>query len=129
MKHNGNFARNLAIAALALFAAATLAADASGISGTWTASFDSQVGVQTYTYTFKVEGTKLTGSAKSNLGQAVLADGKVDKDTVTFVENLSYEGMELAITYQGKVVSADEIQFKRDVAGAGGEEFTAKRQK
>jgi hypothetical protein len=124
-----NIARQLAIASLGLLAAAALAADASGISGTWTASFDSQVGVQTYTYIFKVEGTKLTGSAKSNLGQAVLADGKIEKDTVTFVENLSYEGMELAITYQGKVVSADEIQFKRDVAGAGGEEFTARRQK
>jgi len=129
MKRNGNIVRNLAIAALAMFAAATLAADASGISGTWTASFDSQVGVQTYTYTFKVEGAKLTGHAKSNLGEGALADGKVEKDIVTFVENLSYEGMELAISYQGKVVSADEIQFKRDVGGQGGEEFTAKRQK
>jgi len=37
--------------------------------------------------------------------------------------------MELQIAYDGKVVSADEIKFKRDVAGQGGEEFTAKRQK
>ncbi len=49
MNRNGNLVRSLAIAAFAMFAATTLAADASGISGIWTASFDSQVGVQTYT--------------------------------------------------------------------------------
>jgi hypothetical protein len=37
--------------------------------------------------------------------------------------------MVLDITYQGKIVSADEIKFKRDVGGQGGEEFTAKREK
>ena len=58
------------------------AADASGISGTWTTSFDSQVGKQTYVYTFKVEGGKLTGHSKSNLGESDLT-GTVDKDKVT----------------------------------------------
>ena len=104
------------------------AADASGISGTWTTSFDSQVGKQTYVYTFKVEGGKLTGHSKSNLGESDLT-GTVDKDKVTFVENLDYQGQALAITYTGQVVSADEIKFKRDVAGQGGEEFTATRKK
>lgn len=46
-----------------------------------------------------------------------------------FVETLNYQGMELKIAYDGKIVSADEIKFKRDVAGQGGEEFSAKRQK
>jgi len=104
------------------------AADASGISGTWTTSFDSQVGKQTYTYVFKVEGGKLTGHSKSNLGESDLT-GTTDKDKVTFVENLDFQGQALAITYTGQVVSADEIKFKRDVAGQGGEEFTAIRQK
>src|SRR5262245_20888776 len=53
MNRTADLVRNLAIAALGLFASIALAADASGISGTWAASFDSQVGVQTYTYTFK----------------------------------------------------------------------------
>jgi hypothetical protein len=118
----------LAFVALALVAATALAADAMpNISGTWKASFDSQVGVQEYTYTFKVDGGKLTGHAKSNLGEGDLVNGKVDKDKVTFTENLNYQGMDLAITYDGKIVSADEIKFKRDVGGQGGEEFTAKR--
>jgi aminoglycoside N3'-acetyltransferase len=40
--------------------------------------------------------------------------------------------MDLDITCAGKIVSADEIQFKRVVADKGGvamEEFTAKREK
>ncbi len=119
----------LAAAALTLLPLAVLAAEAVNISGTWTTSFDSQVCEQKYTYTFKVEGGKLTGNARSNLGEGAISDGKVDKDTVTFVEHLNYQGMVLDISYEGKIGSADEIKFKRDVSGQGGEEFTAKREK
>ena len=106
--------------------AAIAAAPTADINGIWTTSFESQVGTQTYTYDFKVEGETLTGHAKSNLGEGGLT-GTVDGDKVTFVENLDYQGQALAITYTGQIVSADEIKFKRDVAGAGGEEFTATR--
>ncbi len=75
----------------------------------------SQVGKQTYTYMFKVDGGKLTGHSKSNLGESDLT-GAVDNDKVTFVENLNYQDQPLAITYTGQIVSADEIKFKRDVA-------------
>ena len=115
-----------ALAASAFVATAAYAQ--ANISGTWTTSFDSQVGTQTYTYTIKVDGGALTGHAKSNLGEGDIK-GTVAGSTVTFVENLSYEGQALAITYTGQIVSADEIKFKRDVGGQGGEEFTAKRQK
>ena len=107
--------------------AAIAAAPTADISGTWATEFDSQVGKQTYTYTFKVEGGTLTGHSKSNLGESDL-HGTVDGDKVTFVENLNYQGTALAITYTGQIVSAAEIKFKRDVAGQGGEEFTARRQ-
>ena len=106
---------------------AVAAAPTADISGTWNTEFDSQVGKQTYTYTFKVEGGTLTGHSKSNIGESDLT-GTVDGDKVTFVENLDYQGTPLAITYTGQIVSADEIKFKRDVGGQGGEEFTARRQ-
>jgi len=115
------------LAASALFATAAFAQPAADISGTWGASFDSQVGEQTYSYTFKVDGGALTGHSKSNLGESDLK-GSVDGDKVSFVENLDYQGQMLAIAYTGQIVSADEIRFKRDVGGQGGEEFTAKRQ-
>jgi hypothetical protein len=116
----------LVAALCAMWLAPVRAAD---ISGRWTASFDTQIGKQNYTYDFKVTGTALTGRAKSDNGDVEIKDGKVTGDTVTFVENLSFQGMELKITYTGKMVSADEIKFTRDVAGIANEELTAKRAK
>jgi hypothetical protein len=105
---------------------------AADITGTWTTQFDSQVGVQKYTFEFKVDGTKLTGKAISNIAgtdaTSDLTDGKVTGDEVTFTENLNYQGMELKITYKGKI-SGDEIKFSRQVGDSGGEEFVAKRVK
>jgi hypothetical protein len=115
-----------ALVTTAMFATAAYAQ--TDISGTWNASFDSQVGQQTYVYTLKVDGGTLTGRSKSNFGESDLK-GSVSGSNVTFVENLNYEGQPLAITYTGQIVSADEIKFTRDVGGQGGESFVAKRQK
>jgi hypothetical protein len=107
------------------FAFSAFAAD---ISGQWTATFNTQVGEQHYTYTFKVDGEKLTGTAKSDTATTAIENGTVKGDDVSFVENLDYQGQKLAITYTGKV-SGDEIKFTRDVAGAAKEDLVAKRVK
>ena len=103
-----------------------LAAD---ITGKWTASFDTQIGQQDYTYDFVVKDATLTGKFKSNLAEGELLEGKVDGDKVTFVEILKFEGNEVRITYTGKIVSADEIQFTRQVADFATEQLVAKRAK
>ena len=119
--------RNLAmLAVLALLAVAT--AFAADVTGTWTASFETQVGTQNYTYTFKVDGGKLTGTAKSNLGSGTISGGTVNGDDIAFVENLDYQGMPLEITYKGKI-SGDEIKFSRTVVEGINEDFVAKRVK
>jgi hypothetical protein len=115
--------------AFALLPLWVLAADTPDISGTWTASFDTQIGKQDYTYTFVVKGTQLTGRAKSANGDTAISEGKVDGNKVSFVENLDYQGMPLRIAYQGSIVSADVINFTRDVAGQAMEQLTAKRSK
>jgi hypothetical protein len=97
-------------------------------SGTWTASFDTQVGVQNYTYTFKVDGSKLTGHAKSDNGDTEIQEGKVNGDVITFVENLNFQGMPLRIEYTGKL-AGDEIKFYRKVADVATEELVANRAK
>ena len=107
------------------FALSALAAD---ITGQWTATFNTQVGEQHYTYTFKVDGEKLTGTAKSDNGTTDIQNGTVKGDDVSFVENLDSQGQKLAITYTGKI-SGDEIKFTRDVAGAAKEDLVAKRVK
>ena len=114
---------------LTLFVAAIMTplAAFADVSGMWTATFDTQIGEQSYTYEFEVDGMTLTGMAKSANGEVKIADGKVDGDMISFVENLNYQGMDLVITYTGKIVSDDEIQFTRDVSGIAMEELVAKR--
>ena len=105
---------------------------AADITGKWTAEFDSQVGPQKYVFEFKVDGTNLTGVAISSIGgveaKTQLKDGKINGDEVMFIEPLNYQGMELSISYKGKV-SGDQISFSRTVGDAGGEQFIAKRAK
>jgi hypothetical protein len=100
---------------------------AADITGTWKASFDTQIGTQNYTYEFAVNGTTLTGRAKSDNGDVEITEGKVENDTVTFVENLDFQGMPLRIVYTGTITSANEIKFSRDVAGQAKEDLTAQR--
>jgi hypothetical protein len=101
---------------------------AADITGTWTASFDTQIGVQNYTYTFKVEGNKLTGHVKSQYSDGDISEGTVKGDDISFVENLTFEGMPLRIVYKGKI-SGDEIKLTRNVADIATEDAVAKRAK
>jgi opacity protein-like surface antigen len=113
-----------------IVAALVTAALAADVTGTWTAAFDTQVGAQQYTYTFKVDGNKLTGTAKSQLAGAEtpITEGMVNGDDISFVENLNYQGMPLKIVYKGKI-AGDEIKFTRTVADMFMEELVAKRAK
>jgi hypothetical protein len=97
-------------------------------NGTWIASFETQVGTQNYTFELAVDGDTLTGMAKSNLlGEVVLEEGKVDGNTIMFVENGTYQGMPLTFRYTGEMVGDDEIHFSRVLMGFEAEEFVATR--
>jgi hypothetical protein len=43
---------------------------------------DTQIGVQNYTYTFKLEGGKLKGTAKSQFGESEIQEGSAKGDDV-----------------------------------------------
>jgi len=115
----------LSIFAALVFSIVAFAAD---ISGTWAASFDTIVGVQNYSYTFKVDGNKLTGHMKSQYSDTDIQEGTINGDDISFVENMTFEGMPLRIVYKGKV-SGDEIKLTRNVADIATEEAVAKRAK
>jgi hypothetical protein len=123
------YARRAAVAALFVLLVATRAA-AADVSGTWKASFDTQIGQQNYTYTFAVKDGALTGTAESEMGgKTEIKEGKVDGDKISFVELFKFQDMEIRIVYTGKVTSADEIKFTRQVADFATEELVAKRAK
>jgi hypothetical protein len=120
--------RILTLAVALVMMAGSLAA-AADISGSWTAKFETQIGEQNYTYDFKVTGATLTGTATSANGKSELANGKVEGDTVIFTENLTFDGMTIPVTYTGKIVGDDEIQFTRVVGEFATETLVAKRVK
>ena len=115
-------------AACALFVLAAASAFAADVTGKWTAAIDTQIGVQNYTYDFKVDGDKLTGHAKSQFSESAITEGAVKGDTISFVETLTYEGMTVRVTYSG-TIAGDEIKFNRKVAEFASEDFVAKRAK
>jgi enterochelin esterase-like enzyme len=100
------------------------------VTGTWQAQFDTQRGLQKYTFTLKQDGTAVTGKASVDTDgekrEADLKEGKIAGDTVTFAEPLSVQGNDINVEFTGKV-SADEIKFTRSVGDFGTSEATAKR--
>lgn len=113
---------------LAATLALLVAAFAADVAGKWTAEFDTQIGVQKYTYEFKVDGAKLTGKATSQFGSTEIQEGKVNGDEISFVEPLNFQGEPLRIEYKGKL-AGDEIKFTRKVGDVATEELVAKRVK
>jgi hypothetical protein len=123
-----NYRRRLTIVTLLLLGIAR--AFAADITGTWKASFDTQIGEQNYRYEFVVKGSTLTGKIQSDMGGAAeIQQGKVEGDKISFVEIFKYDGNEIQITYTGRVTSNDEIKFTRQVADFATEEVVAKRVK
>jgi hypothetical protein len=111
-----------------VIAGMAVSAFAQDISGQWTATFSTQIGEQHYTYTFKADGEKLTGTAKNDNGTTEITNGTIKGDDVSFVENLNMMGNTIAITYTGKI-SGDEIKFTRKVGDFATEDLVAKRVK
>jgi hypothetical protein len=119
------------IVAGALAFAGTLCAG-DNVTGTWRGQFDSQIGLQKYTYVFKVTGTNLTGKAigerEMGTNEVAITEGAVGTNGIFFVEPLKFGDNELRIEYTGKI-TGDEIKFHRKVGDFAEEDFTAKRVK
>ncbi|HTL55989.1 MAG TPA: malectin domain-containing carbohydrate-binding protein [Candidatus Limnocylindrales bacterium] len=106
---------------------------ATDLSGTWKSEFDSQIGHQNYTFTFKQDGEKLTGKANSEVGnrkrEAEIKEGKVDGETISFVETLSIQEREIRIVYMGKLsANGNEIKFTREVDDFAKSEIISRRE-
>ncbi len=100
------------------------------VAGKWTAQFDSQIGVQKYTYDFKVDGTNLTGRAigirDNGTNDVAITEGKINQDEISFVEALKFDDNDIRIEYTGKV-NGDEIKLHRKVGDFAEEDLVAKR--
>lgn len=92
------------------------AADAVNVTGTWTATAQSPNGDFTLTFTFKQDGTALTGTVLGPQGDPMdISNGKVDGNKFTF--DVSFNGMTIhhVCTVDGDAIhmttSSDSDQF------------------
>jgi hypothetical protein len=101
---------------LILCAAAAWSAD---ISGQWKAEWAEGRGATRQSiFTFKQDGTTLTGTLKGDDSELPIRQGKVNGDDVSFVVVNKIGNRELTMTYTGKI-SGSEIKFALSFEGAG----------
>ena len=101
---------------MALFAFVASAAD---ISGKWTGTAEGPNGSIQRTFTFKQDGSKLTGETNSEYtGHSVINDGKVEGDTISFSITAKFQDNEMKLTYKGKI-TGDTIKLSSDFGGSG----------
>jgi hypothetical protein len=123
-----NFHRLAAFASVAIVSLNFV--QAAELAGNWTAEFDTQIGVQKYVYEFTAEGDKFTGKARYDhsmgKGESQLKDIKLESDEISFIETVNIDGMDLIITYSGKI-AGDQMNLKRVVGEFATEQVIAKR--
>ena len=113
------------VCSLGLLLALAMAAD---VSGKWTGDMPGRGGDATpTTFTFKVDGEKLTGSMTGPQGDIPLQEGKVAGNQISFSTTLDFGGNTIKILYKG-TLSGDQMKMTREREGAGQpREFTIKR--
>ena len=102
------------------------------VTGKWQGQFDSQIGVQKYTYEFKADGTNLTGRAvgitENGTNDVAITEGTISTNGISFVESFKFNDIDARIEYTGKV-SGDEIKLHRKVGDFAEEDLVVKRVK
>ena len=86
----------------ALFALSSLVAFAADVTGKWTSEAMGKGGPQTFT--FKQDGSTLTGTVQGGRGGATeIKNGKVDGDNVSFEVTREFGGNSMTFKYSGTV--------------------------
>lgn len=105
----------LALALCALMSVAAFAADLNGSFVVKSPGRDGQT--QESTYTFKVDGKKLTGSVTNPRGETQIKDGSVDGNNFEFsIERPGRDGATTTIKYKGKL-DGDNITLSFEMRG------------
>jgi opacity protein-like surface antigen len=102
--------------------ALAVSAQAADVTGKWKASAPSFDGsTMELVFTFKVDGTKLSGSVTSPMGETPISEGTVDGDAITFTVDMG----DFKIVHKG-TVSGDTMTLKV-LMGDQGFDMTATR--
>ena len=109
---------------IALFT--VVASNAEGIAGKWKSTFESPQGSMELTFNFKVDGEKLTGTIKSEMGDMEITNGKVSGNEISF----DVDAMGSSISHKGKLedgVIKLKVEMPEGGQGTDGMEMTLKK--
>jgi len=108
-----------------LFAFSAEASAQKSVAGEWDAVFNTPGGPQPLKFIFKVDGEKLTGTAKRSRGDVALA-GTVKGDDIAFSYSVDYNGNSVTLYFTGKV-KGDAISGTVSFNESASDEWSAKR--
>ena len=95
------------------------------VAGEWDAQFNTPGGPQALKLILKVDGEKLTGTAKRSRGDVALT-GTVKGDDITFAYTIEYNGNAVTLTFTGKIkgdTMAGTVSFNESAS----DDWSAKR--
>ena len=95
------------------------------VAGTWTGTYGTPGGPRPLNLVLKVDGTKLSGSAKRETGDLAIV-GHVKGDSVTFSYTITYNEHPLDMSFAARV-TGDTMKGVVDFGGQGQDVFEAKR--
>ena len=107
---------------LLLLMTSALAMLAADVAGEWKGSAEGPNGTMERTFSFKVDGAKLTGETVSSFaGKSVIEEGKVTAESVTFTIVVKFQDNEMKMNYKGKVTGADTMTLTAERQGGEGQ--------
>ena len=80
------------------------------IDGNWKGTRETPNGTFEVTYTFKVEGNVVTGTWKTQFGEAKLEDGKIEGKKFSYTISFN----EIKISSTAELINENEIQVKNE---------------
>jgi hypothetical protein len=108
------------------FLAATLGA--ADVGGKWTGDVNTPDGQSlSLTFTFKVDGGKVTGSVSGPTGDIDISDGKIDGETLQFGLSVDAGGQQMSFKCTGKLAGDDQMKITMDGGGDLNFQIDAKR--
>ena len=108
-----------------LLTVANASAQSKSVAGEWDAAMNTPGGARPFKLVLKVDGEKLTGTAKRSSGDVPL-QGTVKGNDIAFGYTINYNGNDLTLTFTGKV-SGDEISGTVSFGGNAEDTWSAKR--
>jgi hypothetical protein len=95
------------------------------VAGDWDAVFNTPGGAQPLKLILKVDGEKLTGTARRSRGDVALA-GTIKGDDIMFSYTIEYNGNAVTLTFTGKV-KGDSMSGTVSFNDSASDEWSAKR--